>query len=309
MATILITTACSRPGDEADALLTAAGHETRYGAGDVENLAGIEGAIVAHDDLSAEVLAKASALRAVVRSGVGYDSVDVEAATRLGISVSNLPGVNSNAVAEYAMGLLLAAARHLVPAAIGVRDGEWPRWSGHELRGATLGIVGYGASARALVPLARAFGMAILCSTSVSQFHDPAVRFVELGELLREADYVSLHTALTPRTRHLIDADALAAMKPTAFLVNTARGAIVDEAALVRAVGSGVIAGAHLDVVDVEPLPITSPLRNVDGITVYSHLAGQTAQARRATALAAARELLAALAGRPRTPVNHLGEK
>ncbi|MBB4911734.1 phosphoglycerate dehydrogenase [Actinophytocola algeriensis] len=305
--TVLVTT--DYRDDEADAVLTAAGLRVRRRNGHdlVEALRGVTGAIVAHDPLTAGVLARAPALRAVVRSGVGYDAVDVDAAARLGIQVSNLPGINSNAVAEYTVGLLLAAARRLVESATGVSTGDWPRESGQELRGATLGLVGFGPAARAVAPLATAFGMTVLCATN-----HPAgstVEFVDLPTLLRESDYVSLHTALTPGNHHLIDAAALALMKPTAILVNTARGALVDEEALATAVATGRLAGAALDVVATEPLPPASPLRGVDGITVYSHLAGQTAQARHATALAAAHELLAALRGEPRFPVNHPKEK
>jgi phosphoglycerate dehydrogenase-like enzyme len=264
VSTILVTTDYTRPGDEAHTLLTAAGHDVRHvvrprGEALVAALSDVDGAIIGNDPLTAEVLERAPLLRAIVRSGAGYDSVDVDAAARLGIIVSNLPGVNSNAVAECTMGLLLAAARRLVETAAGVRAGDWPRQSGRELRGATLGLVGHGPAARAVVPLARAFGMRILCATGHPD--DSGVEFVELEKLLREADFVSLHTALTPRTRHLVDAAALALMKPTAFLVNTARGALVDEAALAEAVTSGRLAGAALDVAQIEPLPADSPLR------------------------------------------------
>jgi phosphoglycerate dehydrogenase-like enzyme len=305
--TVLVTT--DYRDDEADAVLTAAGLRVRRRNGHdlVEALRGVTGAIVAHDPLTAGVLARAPALRAVVRSGVGFDAVDVDAAARLGIQVSNLPGINSNAVAEYTVGLLLAAARRLVESAAGVSTGDWPRGSGQELRGATLGLVGFGPAARAVAPLATAFGMTVLCATNHPV--GSTVEFVDLPALLRESDYVSLHTALTPGNHHLIDAAALALMKPTAILVNTARGALVDEEALATAVATGRLAGAALDVVATEPLPPAGPLRGVDGITVYSHLAGQTAQARHATALAAAHELLAALRGEPRFPVNHPEEK
>jgi phosphoglycerate dehydrogenase-like enzyme len=309
MARVLITTDYSSP--EADRILTDAGHSLHRrplrgltADGIVAALDGVTGAIIANDPLTAAVLDRCDRLRAVVRSGVGYDSVDVEAATRRGISVSNLPGVNSNAVAEYTMGLLLATARHLVTSARSVSEGGWPRTGGHELRGATVGLVGFGAAARAVVPLARAFGMTVLCVTSVPR-PQPGVEFVDLPTLLRRSDFVSVHTALTPSTRHLIDRTALAAMKPTAILVNTARGPIVDEAALADAVRHGRIAGAALDVVDTEPLPPDSPLRGVDGITVHPHMAGQTVEARQTTAVEAARELVAALAGRPRTSLNH----
>ncbi|MEV4150819.1 phosphoglycerate dehydrogenase [Amycolatopsis sp. NPDC049691] len=309
---VLVTTDYLRPGDEVDRFLREAGLETTHlpmaGRRDparlVAALAGIEGALVANEPMSADVLARAPELRAVVRTGVGYDSIDVVAAARLGITVSNLPGVNANAVAEYTMGLLLAGARRLVQSARGVANGAWPREDGHELRGSTLGLVGYGASARAVVPLARAFGMHVVCTTGVTVRDDPAVRFVELPELLAVSDYVSVHTSLTDRTRGLLGESAFARMKPTALLVNTARGAIVDEDALAGAVRSGRIAGAALDVVREEPLPPDSPLRGVDGIVVYSHLAGQTAEARAAAGRQGAEELVAALEGRAKFAVN-----
>ncbi|MEI7056573.1 phosphoglycerate dehydrogenase [Nocardioides sp. CCNWLW239] len=313
MARILITTDYLRPGDEVDDLLRSRGHETRFASGDlVADLASVEGALVGHDPLTAEMIASADRLRAVVRTGVGFDAIDVEAAARAGITVSNLPGINANAVAEYTMGLLLSSSRRLVESATGVASGDWPRKSGRELRGSTLGLIGYGAAARAVVPLARAFGMSVLCTTGVpvAERGDADVEFVELEELLAAADFVSVHTALTPRTRGLLDAAAFARMKPGAVLVNTARGAIVDEDALAAAVRAGRIAGAVLDVVAEEPLPAESPLRGVPGIVVHSHLAGQTVQARRAAGIEGAHELLDALAGRPHHAVNaHLIEK
>lgn len=316
MARILVTTDYLRPGDEVDRLLRDHGHTTVHepmsGRGAdalVAALDGVDAALVANDPFTAEVIARAPSLRVLVRTGVGYDSVDVVAAARHGISVSNLPGINAHAVAEYTLGLLLAAARGLVESASGVGAGRWPRADGRELRGATLGLIGYGATARAVVPLARAFRMGVVCTTSVpeEQRADAAVhgvRFVGLEELLASSDYVSVHTALTERTRGLLDRAAFAAMRPTAVLVNTARGAIVDEQALADAVRTGQIAGAHLDVAVTEPLPADSPLRGVPGIVVYSHLAGQTAEARRDAGLEGARELLAALEGRPRHCVN-----
>ncbi|TKK85211.1 hydroxyacid dehydrogenase [Herbidospora galbida] len=319
-AIVLVTTDYLAPGDEVDDLLRAAGLITRHhplrGAREpgelVAILAGCAGALIANEPMTAEVFAQVPELRAVVRTGVGYDSVDVAAATRAGVSVSNLPGVNANAVAEYTMALILAQARRLVPVAAGVQAGGWPRDDGSELRGKTLGLLGYGAAARAVAPLARAFGLSVLCTTGVPADlrGDALVRFVDLPELLAASDFLSLHTALTPETRHLIDAAALALMKPTAHLINTARGAIVDETALAAAVRAGRLAGAALDVTGVEPLPAGSPLRDVPGITVYSHLAGQTAEARRAAGLDGARELIAALRGRPRSSLNaHLPDE
>ena len=301
MPTVLITTDYLVPGDEVDTYLTGLGCTTRHdplrGARSPEQLvavlAGVEGALIANEPLTEEVLRQAPRLRAVVRTGTGYDSVDVAAAARLGISVSNLPGVNSNAVAEYTIGLLLAQARRLVPMAAAVAAGGWPRNNGSELRGKTLGLIGRGAVAQRVAPLAEAFGMTVLSTGQVP-----------LDQLLRDSDFVSLHTALTPRTRHLIDAAALARMKPSAHLINTARGPLVDEAALAEAVRTGRLAGAALDVVDVEPLPANSVLRGVEGITVFSHMAGQTAEARLAAGLEGAKELIAALDGRPAHAVN-----
>ncbi len=314
MPTILITTDYLVPGDEVDAYLTGLGYLTRHdpllGRREsdrlVEALNGAVGALVANEPLTAHVLGKAPDLRAVVRTGVGYDSIDVAAATRLGICVSNLPGINSNAVAEYTIGLLLACARHLTAAAAGVTAGHWPRRDGTELRGKTLGLIGFGAAGRRVAELAGAFGMKLLCVSNVPQHlrADTPTRFVGIRELLRESDFVSIHTALTPRTHHLIDAQALAQMKPTAYLINTARGAIVDENALAEAVRANRLAGAALDVVQVEPLPRDSVLRDIDAITVYSHMAGQTAQARREAGMAGARELVGALRGHPRSSVN-----
>src|SRR5690606_2104699 len=186
--TLLITTDYLAPGDEVDRLLREAGYATRHrplrGTREpgelVAILDGCVGALIANEPMTAEVFARAPELRAVVRTGVGYDSVDVEAATKAGVSVSNLPGVNANAVAEYTMALLLAQARRLVTVAAEVRAGGWPREDGHELRGKTLGLLGYGATARAVVPLARAFGLTVLCTTGVPEGGrgDVPVRFV-----------------------------------------------------------------------------------------------------------------------------------
>ncbi|MBM9461974.1 phosphoglycerate dehydrogenase [Aeromicrobium sp. YIM 150415] len=316
MSRILITTDYLRPGDAVDRYLREHGHETIHeplrGPRDADELVrildGVDGALVANERLTADVLASSSSLKAIVRTGVGYDSVDVEAASALGILVSNLPGINANAVAEFTIGLMLSASRHLTQLAAGVDRGEWPRTDGHELRGATLGLIGFGAAARAVVPLARAFGMTVVCHSGVGpqiRAEAPEVEFTDLDPLLACADIVSVHTALTPATRHLIDARALALMKPTAIVVNTARGAIIDEDALAAAVGSGDIAGAALDVCEIEPLPADSVLRGIEGITVYSHMAGQTVEARDAAGREGAVELVHALAGQPAFRVNH----
>jgi phosphoglycerate dehydrogenase-like enzyme len=303
---VLITTDYLRPGDEVDDLLRRAGHDTVHlplrGRRDVAELVGalrgVEAALVANEPLTAGVLRQATSLRVVVRTGAGYDSVDVAAAARLGITVSNLPGINANAVAEYTLALLLGAARGLVRSAAGVAAGGWPREAGYELRGATLGLIGYGAAARAVVPLAQAFGTTILCMTGVpAREATPGVRFVGLDELLATADYVSIHTALTDRSRGLLDAAAFARMKPTAVLVNTARGPIVDGDALERALREGWIGAAALDVTDPEPLPADHPLLDAPNLTIVPHVGSATHATREAMAALAVDNLLAALAG------------
>jgi phosphoglycerate dehydrogenase-like enzyme len=311
-ALILITTACLVPGDDVDLLLRAHGLRTRHaplcGARSPAELAeipdGATAAIVGNEPLTAAVLAQHPHLRAIVRTGVGYDSIDLDAATRLGISVSNLPGINAVAVAEYTLGLILSAARHLTANAA-VRGGAWPRRDGREVRNSTLGVVGYGATRREVATLAHGFRMHVLCATS----RPPAqpvdgVTFVDLPTLLAQSDYVSLHAALTPVTRRMINERTLNLMKPGAVVINTARGGLVDEAALVAAVQRGTLAGAELDVVDVEPLPQDSPLRAVRGVHVYPHMAGQSEQARHDVGLQAAHEVIETLDGRPRTSLN-----
>lgn len=309
---ILITTDYLSPGDEVDQYLRARGYQTTHqpllGAGPqevAEALQGMVGALVANDALTEDVFAQTPELRAIVRTGVGYDSVDIEAAARHGITISNLPGINANAVAEYTLGLIIAAARRLVQSATGVQAGRWPREDGQELRGSTLGLIGYGAIARAVVPLARAFGMRVLCTTGFPNPEAvPGVEFTDLNTLLRDSDYVSIHTALNERTQGMIGADQLQRMKPQAVLINTARGPIVDEEALAQVVEAGQIGGAALDVATQEPLPADSPLRSLDDVVIYSHLAGQTAQARSAAGMKGAQELIAALNGNPQNPVN-----
>lgn len=312
---VVVTTDHLRPGDAADTLLRSAGLRTLHAPltgvrppGElISRLESATAALVGNEHMTKGVFERLPELRVVVRTGVGYDSIDVEAASEHGVTVSNLPGVNAIAVAEYTIGLLLSGARRLATNAHLVRHGEWPRAEGQELRGSVLGVIGYGAAGREVVALATALGMRVLCATSTPpspHSHDGEVRFVDLHTLLAESDYVTIHTALTAETEGLIDAAAIARMRPGTVLVNTARGPIVDEQALVEAVRSGHLRGAELDVVDTEPLPPESPLRGVPGINVYPHMAGQTAQARQDAGLRGAQEVIDSLAGRPRWALN-----
>lgn len=313
MARILVTPDYLHPGDEVDAALRRHGHHVSHHPAVGKRAAeealtlfdGIAGAIVASEPVTDEMFDKAGELRVIARSGVGHDSIAVTAAAARGIRVCNTRGVNHDAVAELTMALMLIAARRLRAVLDGVREGDWPRGAGHELRGATLALLGYGPSGRAVAQLGAAFGMTVLVHTAHPDPDDALVQFVDRDTAVAAADYLSLHTRADPTTRRIINGNTLRTMKSTAILINTARGSLVDEQALAAALRAGQIAGAALDVVDVEPLPADSPLRGLEDVVITSHLAGQTVEARTRAGLAAANQVLAVLDGRkPQHPVD-----
>jgi glyoxylate reductase len=247
------------------------------------------------DRVDAAVLDAAPKLRAIANMAVGTDNIDVEAAAARGIAVGNTPDVLTDATADLAFALLLALARRIVPGAAIVRAGEWRTWEpagdlGADLVGHTLGIVGWGRIGQAVARRAGGFGMEVIHSSRSSG--------VSLEELLERSDFVSLHTPLTPETRHLIDAGALVLMKPTALLINTARGNVVDQDALREALHAGTIGGAALDVTDPEPLPADHPLLDAPNLLVVPHVGSATVRTRAKMAAMAVENLLAALDGR-----------
>lgn len=248
------------------------------------------------DRIDAAFLAANAHLTVVATCAVGTDNVDLHAAHRHGIPVGNTPGVLTDATADLAFALLLAAARRLPQAQQAVHDGRWGPWQadaflGADLTGTTLGIVGAGRIGEAVARRAAGFEMEILRTTSRGG--------TPLPELLERSDFVSLHVPLTPQTRHLIDACALARMKPTAILVNTARGPVVDTDALIRALHDDQIAGAALDVTDPEPLPPDHPLLQAPNVLVLPHVGSATPRTRAAMTDLAVDNVLAALAGQP----------
>lgn len=248
------------------------------------------------DRVDAPFLTANPQLKVVANCAVGVDNVDVAAAERLGIRVGNTPGVLTDATADLAFALLLAAARRLPRAAQAVLDGEWGPWMadgflGSDLTGTTLGIIGAGRIGEAVARRAAGFEMRILRATSRDG--------TPLAELLARSDVVSLHVPLTPDTHHLIDATALARMKPTALLVNTARGQVVDTQALIDALHAGTIAGAALDVTDPEPLPPDHPLLRAPNVLVVPHIGSATPRTRAAMTDLAVDNVLAGLAGEP----------
>jgi glyoxylate reductase len=261
------------------------------------------------DRLDATLLADAPRLRAIANCAVGYDNVDLPAAAARGIVVTNTPDVLTEACADLAFALLLAAARRVAEGDRMIRAGRWRGWSpdlllGTEVHGATLGIIGLGRIGAAVARRARGFGMRVLYHQRRAAARPPAgVRRASLARLLATADFVSLHVPLTSATGRLLGARELARMKKGAILVNTSRGAVVDEKALVRALVSGHLGGAGLDVFAREP-HVARALRTLPNVVLTPHIASATSATRTRMATLAARNLAAALAGRrPPNPV------
>jgi len=248
------------------------------------------------DPIDAAFLDACPHLRVISSCAVGTDNVDLEAARARGIPVGNTPGVLTDATADLAFALLLAAARRLPQTSAAVLNGEWGPWEpagflGHDVAGATLGIVGAGRIGTAVAQRAQGFGMEVLTTTSRGG--------TPLPSLLERSDFVSLHVPLTPQTRGLIGAEQLARMQPTAILVNTARGPVVDTRALIDALHAGRIAGAALDVTDPEPLPVDHPLLHAPNVLVTPHIGSATPRTRARMAELAVDNVLAGLAGEP----------
>jgi glyoxylate reductase len=245
------------------------------------------------DRIDAGLMEAAPRLRAIANYAVGYDNVDLEAARRRWIPVGNTPDVLTDTTADLAFTLMMAAARRL-PEAIASARTDWTGWEpagflGASVYGATLGIIGAGRIGSAMARRGQGFKMRVL---TVGRGEDP-------GPVLEAADFVSLHVPLTAQTRHLIDARALERMKPTAILINTARGEVLDQVALAAALRDGQIAGAALDVTTPEPLPPDDPLWQAPNLLITPHIASATRSARHQMTEIAVENLLAALDGRP----------
>ena len=263
-------------------------------------VAEIDGWIAGLDRIDADVIAAAPRLRVIARYGVGVDRVDVRAATRRGIVVTNTPGANAAAVAEHAIALMLALCRNLCRSDRAVRNGEWPRFDGVGLRGKTIGLVGFGAVGREAARRLQAFGCRVLAYDPLipgDAVRDHGVEPAALGDLAAAADVVSLHAAYTPGSPALVDDAFLAGMRPGAFLVNTARGELVDEAALHRALSEGRLRGAGLDCFREEPPPADHPLLRLPQVIATPHAAAHTDEAAAAMGRMALAACLQVLAG------------
>lgn len=280
----------------------------------IERLQGVDGAItLVTDSVDREVLEGAGKLKIVANFGVGYNNVDVETATRLGIAVTNTPGVLTETTADFAWTLLMAAARRISESDRFVRAGLFKAWGpkmmlGYDIYGKTLGLVGLGRIGQAMARRARGFNMKVLFfdpgPLSASAIQDLGVERVALEELLQRSDFVSLHVPLLPETHHLLNDQTFALMKPTCVVVNSSRGPVVDEKALVRALKAGTIAAAALDVYEREPL-IEAELFDMENVVLAPHIASASHETRSKMSAIAAANIMAALQGdRPPNIVN-----
>lgn len=266
----------------------------------MELLPTVDGIIIGDDPMSAAVLGRAHRLRIISKWGVGVDSIDLEAAAELGIRVTNTPGMFGDEVADVVIGYLVMLARQLHRVDSAVRAGEWAKVEGVSLAGRTLGIVGLGAIGRAVAVRALSMGMRVLgtevAESSAMAAREIGVEVVDRLDLLTEADVVSLNCPLTRDNRHMLDEAAFRAMKAGVWVINTARGPLIDERALVDALARGSIAGAALDVFEIEPLPMDSPLRRMDNVILGAHNSSNTLEAVHRTSVRAIENLLVGLA-------------
>lgn len=273
----------------------------------LEKVRGLDGLLcLLTDPIDAEVMdAAGRQLRVISQMAVGFDNVDVAEATKRGIPVGNTPGVLTEATADFAFTLLVSAARRVVEAAAYVKAGRWKTWGptlllGADLWEATLGIVGFGRIGRAVARRASGFNMRVIyydVRPSKEVAAELGAEYLPLDDLLRQADFVTLHVPLTPETHHLIGEREFELMKPSALLINTSRGPVVDPGPLYRALVNGDIAGAALDVTEPEPIPMDSPLLTLPNCLVVPHIASASISSRNRMAEMAAANLIAGLRG------------
>ncbi len=263
-------------------------------------IAGVDGYIAGLDIIDRAALEKADRLKVIARYGVGVDQVDLEAAREKGIIVTNTPGANSVSVAELALGLMLALARQIPEAVQSVQQGKWPRYAGVSLEGKTVGILGLGAIGKQLARRLAGFDCTILAYDPFADenfVEEYRIELAPMDMLIARSDFVSLHLPLLPETRGLVNDAFLARMKKGAFLINTTRGEVIDEAALLRALESGHLRGVGLDAFTVEPPDTSNPLLHLPQVIATPHLGAQTDGATSNMGWFAMRDCLAVLRG------------
>jgi glyoxylate reductase len=276
----------------------------------LERVRGVDGILsLLTDKMDAEVMdAAGPGLKVISNYAVGFDNIDIPAATKRGLPVGNTPGILTDTTADFAFTLLMAAARRVVEGDRYTRAGQWKTWGpklllGVDVHGATLGLVGFGRIGKAMAKRALGFDMEVLYYDPINR-DDPDAKSLraqstDLDTVLQKSDFVSIHTPLTNETYHLISTEALGKMKPSAILINTARGPVVDPDALYQALKAGQIGYAALDVTEPEPIPLDSPLLELDNIIIAPHIASASRATRDKMAQMAADNLLAGLQGQP----------
>lgn len=275
----------------------------------LEHVRGVDGLLcLLTDRIDGQVMDAGPGLKVISNHAVGFDNIDVAAATTRGIPVGNTPGILTDATADMAFALMMAAGRRVVEAEKFLRAGKWKTWGpsmllGVDFTGATLGIIGFGRIGQAVAKRASGFDMRVLYydpgalpPASTSSAGQQAIS-TNLDKLLRESDFVSIHVPLTPETRHMVNAELLAKLKPNAVLVNTSRGAVLDQAALYETLKERRIFAAALDVTDPEPLPLDSPLLELDNCIIVPHIASASVESRDMMAFLSAKNLIAGLNG------------
>ncbi len=242
-----------------------------------------DGVIAGDDEFTAKVLEKGKRLKVIAKWGVGVDSIDLDAARRLGIRVSNTPNMFADEVADVVMGYIILLTRQLHKLDQSVRSGSWMKIRGTSLSGKTVGVIGIGSIGQAVVRRAQVAGMSSIgydvAPVPNSFVQETGLLVVDLKELLHNSDFISLNCNLTPENRHMLGPNEFALMKTGVYIINTARGALIDEAALVQALREGKVAGAALDVFEQEPLPLDSPLREFDNCIFGTHNSSNTMEA------------------------------
>ncbi len=260
-------------------------------------LVDVDGVIAGLDEFGEKVLKSSNRLKVISRYGVGIDNIDMEAAKRLGIFVINTPDVNTQAVADLTFGLILSVSRKIPQSHQSTKEGRWERLIGRGVYKKSLGIIGLGRIGKAVAKRAKGFEMEIIAYDVLrdeSFAETLGIKFLPIDDLLREADFVTLHCGLNPQTKGLIGPRELGLMKETAYLINTARGELVDERALYEALKEGRIAGAGLDVYEKEP-PLGNSLLSLENVVTTGHIAAYTDEAIKEMALASVKNLLSAL--------------
>ncbi len=272
----------------------------------LQHVRGVDGLLcLLTDKIDSEVMDEAGPqFKVISNHAVGFDNIDINAATARKIPVGNTPDVLTDATADFAYALMMAAARRILEAERYVRDGKWKTWGpmlllGVDMKGATLGLIGFGRIGKAMARRAVGFDMRVIYYDPKETKPDPDIKAtrVDFDTLLEESDFISLHTPLTPGTRHLINSEALSKMKPNVVLINTSRGPVVDMDALYEALKERRIFAAGLDVTEPEPLPSDSPLLTLDNVIVAPHIASASKTARDKMSWMAAKNLLSGLKG------------